>query len=73
MIVTGRPCNPGQAVINPDGTLVVNHGIEEMNGRVNVSLTVIKRSEWELSDRVYVASYAADRINHDLQRMRRVV
>ncbi len=45
--VTTRPCNPGQAVINPDGTLVVNYGVEIKADRINVSLMKCVPTEFE--------------------------
>lgn len=50
VIVASRPCNPGQAVINPDGTLVMNLGIKEINSRVLVSLATLTSDEWEQMD-----------------------
>ena len=47
VMVACRPCNPGQGVINPDGTLIVNFGVEEKAGRVTVSLMKLFPHEFE--------------------------
>lgn len=51
-ILTGRPCNVGNGVVNPDGTLIVNYGVSKVAGRVTVSLMQIPPSEWSLIDGV---------------------
>ena len=38
VMVACRPCNPGQAYLNPDGELIVNYGVTEKDGRVSVNL-----------------------------------
>jgi len=44
--VACRPCNPGEAVINPDGTLVVNYGVTEKNARIDVKLMQLQPTEF---------------------------
>lgn len=45
--VACRPCNQGEGVINPDGKLVVNFGVEENAGRINVKLMEIPTEEYQ--------------------------
>ncbi len=45
--VCSRPCNPGQAVINPDGTLMVNYGVTEEAKRVDVKLMQCPPADYE--------------------------
>ena len=49
VIVTTRPCKPGQAVACPDGSLVVNYGVVQSAGSVVVSLMRLTPSEWEFT------------------------
>ena len=49
VIVTTRPCKPGQAVACPDGSLVVNYGVVQSAGRVVVSLMRLTPAEWEVT------------------------
>ena len=49
VMVASRPCHPGQAVANPDGTLIVNCGIEEKNNRINVSLLCVAPNGWRIA------------------------
>jgi len=51
-VLSGRPCNIGNGVVNPDGSLVVNYGVEKVAGKITVSLMMIPPSEWELIDGV---------------------
>lgn len=45
--VCGRPCNPGQAVLNPDGNLIVNYGVVVLAGRVTASVMKIFLQEFD--------------------------
>lgn len=49
VMVATRPCLPGQAFRNPDGTLVVNYGKEERGGKISVHLMQLAPAEWEIS------------------------
>lgn len=50
VMVASRPCFEWDAVINPDRTLVINYGIHEADGLVQVSLAKCQPLEWELRD-----------------------
>lgn len=60
--VDTKCCNPGQAVVMPDGTLMVNHGREVSAGRVTARVMAVPKEEWSLIDGVvYVeANVVAD-------------
>jgi hypothetical protein len=49
-VMSGRPCNIGNGVVNPDGSLIVNYGVQKVAGKINVSLMLIPPHEWELVD-----------------------
>lgn len=53
-----RPCNQGQAVKNPDGSLMVNHGVVEKDGRVTAQLVQFFPGEYD--DSTAVLSLRAD-------------
>ena len=38
VMVATKPCNVGQAVINPDGSLIVNYGVSKVSGRIQAAL-----------------------------------
>ncbi len=42
-----RPCNPGQAVINPDGSLMVNYGVTEEAKRVDAKVMQCPPADYE--------------------------
>jgi RNA polymerase subunit RPABC4/transcription elongation factor Spt4 len=46
VIVVGRPCDAGDAIVHTDGTLIVNYGIVEKDGRIDVSLMMLQPHEW---------------------------
>lgn len=48
VLVHGRPCLPGMGVVNPDGNLMVNYGVEEVAGRIDARVMKIPPSEWQL-------------------------
>lgn len=48
--VTTRPCLQGQAVMNPDGALIVNYGISEVGNNVVVKLMRVPASAWRVDD-----------------------
>lgn len=61
VLVQGRPCLPGMGVKNPDGTLMVNYGIEEVSGRIDARVMKIPSSEWLLlGDVVHIVASVAD-------------
>ena len=43
-----RPCNPGQGILNEDGSLVVNYGVSEKAGKVDIKLMQIFPAEYTL-------------------------
>jgi hypothetical protein len=45
--VEGRPCLPGQGVVNPDGWLITNYGIADVGERVDVRVLQVPPGEWE--------------------------
>lgn len=47
VVITSRPCNPGQAVKEDNGTLIVNYGITEVNERVTAKVVKIDQLEWQ--------------------------
>lgn len=47
-VLSSRPCNVGNGVVNPNGSLVVNYGVAKVAGRITVSLMMIPPSEWGL-------------------------
>ncbi len=64
VMVTTRPCNPGQAVINPDGSLVVNYGVETRAGKVNVSLMKCFPHEFErVGDALHINAAVAAQVD----------
>ena len=52
VIIAARPCLPGQGVLQPDGSLVVNYGIKDDGHGVHVSLMRVYPREFELIDGV---------------------
>ena len=52
VLVQGRPCLPGMAVVNPGDVLMVNYGIEEKDGRVLSYVMAVPPSEWQMVDGV---------------------
>lgn len=52
VMVNGRPCLEGQAVVRNDGWILVNHGITEEDDRVQVKHMLIPPHEWALVDGV---------------------
>ena len=52
VIIAARPCLPGQGVIQPDGSMVVNYGIREDGHVVDVSLMRVYPREFEVIDGV---------------------
>ena len=52
VMVACRPCNPGQAVKNPDGSLIVNHGVDEKDGVITAKLTQFFPGEYDDSNTV---------------------
>ena len=50
--VDTKCCLPGQAVVQPDGTLMVNHGREITADRVVTRVMAIPKEEWTLIDGV---------------------
>lgn len=52
VIVSGRPCEAGQAVVHANGWLLVNCGISESAGRVDVRHLLIPPQEWALEGSV---------------------
>jgi hypothetical protein len=57
--VEGRPCLANQAVINPDGTMVVNYGIEQLETTVRVKRIRLQRNEWDVINGVVHVSSTA--------------
>lgn len=47
-MLSGRPCDIGNAVVGSGGDLVVNYGVEKIAGAVTVKLMHIPASEWSL-------------------------
>jgi hypothetical protein len=45
-------CWPGQAVVDPDGDLIVNHGMDTSNDRVKTQNMAVPPNEWALVDGV---------------------
>ena len=45
--VTTRPCDIGECVINTDGSLAGNFGVEEKAGRVIIDAILIAPGAWE--------------------------
>lgn len=63
-ILSSRPCNIGNAVVNEDGTLVVNFGVSKAAGLVTVSLMQLQPSEWAVVDGViYVDDIYVNQLN----------
>lgn len=48
VLVYTRPCMPGQAVANPDGTLIVNYGKRKVGNSIQVDLMMLQPHEWAL-------------------------
>lgn len=63
VIVGGRPCLPGMAVVGAEGWLTVNFGITESAGRIAASIMQIPADEWALIDgAVHVVGHVADQM-----------
>ena len=52
VMVIGRPCNPGQCVINPDGRLVINTGRMPTPGDPEPTLVEVPQDQWQEIDGV---------------------
>jgi hypothetical protein len=50
VMVACRPCNPGQAYLNPEGDLVINYGVDEADGKVSVKLMQCFAGEFAEAD-----------------------
>lgn len=62
--VNTRPCHVGQAVRNPDGTMIVNYGVAKVGKRVDVSLMKLEATEWEkIGDTVMIDAAVADTVD----------
>ena len=48
VMVYTRPCLPGQAVANPDGSLIVNYGKRKVGNVIQVDLMLLQPNEWKL-------------------------
>jgi hypothetical protein len=44
--VKTRPLNPGQALVSPDGGLIVNCGVRTVNKRVKANVLNVPRNQW---------------------------
>lgn len=60
--VGARPCLPGDAVVNEDGTLVHNFGIVEDRQTVKVSLLRVPAGQWEIRGSTVFIERAALRL-----------
>ena len=62
--VSGRPCNPGQAVVNPDGTMMVNYGVCVEGQRVHVKLMQCFPSDYAIvGTTVFLSSALREKID----------
>lgn len=52
VVIAGRPCLPGQGVIQSDGSMVINYGIKDDGSMVDVSLMRVYPREFDVIDGV---------------------
>lgn len=64
VIIAARPCLPGQGIIQPDGSMVINYGIKDDGQSVHVSLMRIYPREYEVIDgAVHMARHIARQVD----------